>query len=196
MVSEWNRRGVVNITHSKMFIHDLTSFELGMIEMHHTSLFTPNSHSCLIWYLKIRSILTYALTRTTSFSSMISVYWPCSFSLICFTRSILKHGWVRHRVHDRGRRGRESTLLSSENIQSMFPHRCVTIILDFCLEFSEQRLLVIFIFFMSGIAPIVLRLIRFDQPGCKGCDFGVAVNDFQVNTMLSVAKISYHLDMK
>lgn len=34
---------------------------------------------------------TYALTRTTSFSSVISVYRPCSFSFMSFMRSILRY---------------------------------------------------------------------------------------------------------
>jgi len=72
-----------------MLVHYLTSFELGVVEVDDTSRFSSaNSHSEKVHQAK-NTTETHALTRTTSFSSVISVYLPCSFCCISLTRSIL-----------------------------------------------------------------------------------------------------------
>jgi hypothetical protein len=112
---------------------------------------------------------TYALTRTTSFSSVISVYFPCSFSFICFTLSILNN--LNIRVKGREMKG---TLLSFEHLQTMLSHKRITVIFDLLFQFCKNGFIIfVFIFFEIPSRPI--GIIRFYKSGSQRSDPRVAI---------------------
>ena len=150
-----------------MFVHNLTPLEFGVIEVNHASWFMSRDgdYSLNVQFEEVAK--TYALTRTTSFSSVISVYFPCSFSFICFTLSILKNLNIRAK-------GRESkgTLLSFEHLQTMLSHKRITVIFDLLFQFCKNSFIIV-IFFKITSRPI--GIIRFYKSGSQRSDPRVAI---------------------
>ena len=152
-----------------MFVHNLTPLEFGVIEVNHASWFMPRdeSYSLNVQFKKVEK--TYALTRTTSFSSVISVYFPCSFSFICFTLSILKN--LNIRVEGRQMKG---TLLSFEHLQTMLSHKRITVIFDLLFQFCK-KCFIIFVVVFFEVASWPIGIIRFYKSGSQRRDPRVAI---------------------
>lgn len=71
-------------------MHNFASLEIRVEEMNDHSWVVPtNSLDQFIGWPEEYTDETHAVTRTTSFSSLISVYLPYWFSCICFMRSTL-----------------------------------------------------------------------------------------------------------
>ena len=137
--------------------------------MNHASWFLSRDgdYSLNVQFEKVAK--TYALTRTTSFSSVISVYFPCSFSFICFTLSILRMSNIR--VKGRGMKG---ALLSFKHLQTMLSHKRITVIFDLLFQFCKNGL-VIFAVVIFEIASRPIGIIRFYKSGSQRSDPRIAI---------------------
>ena len=133
---------------------------------------------------------TYALARTTSFSSVISVYFPCSFSFICFTLSILKNLNIRVK-------GREMkiTLLSFEHLQTMLSHKRITVIFDLLFQFCKKRVIIFVVVFFE-VASRSIGIIRFYKSGSQRSDPRVAIGKVENGQVLIQTKGSPFLHAK
>ena len=149
--------------------------------MNHASWFVARdrNYSLTVRFEKVAK--TYALTRTTSFSSVISVYFPCSFSFICFTLSILKI--ISIRVKGRERKG---TLLSFEHLQTMFSHKRITVVFDLLFQFCKNGVVIFVIF---EIASQLIQIIRFYKSSSQRSDSRVAIGKTENSEVVDTKQI-------
>lgn len=146
-------------THSEVFIHDLASFEICVVEMDYTTGFASVGFiSTFFWRAR------YIDSRTHSHNLLL--IRDLTVTPVCALLHLLHTFHSRHSQSNKSIPNR-NTSLSSERFQPLFSHHRVAVILNLFLEHSEQCILVFPFWF------VVTGVVGFDKSSGQRGDFRI-----------------------